>query len=100
MAAALRITHNETEYLIPLGSLSAIDSKDFRKATGVSLAQVIAEGSGDIDTMAALVWLHRRKRDRSLTFAQVAQEFKYDSDLDIDLENLEGEAAAEQFPEA
>lgn len=81
--AVLVITVDGTQYKVKLSQLTAIDAKDFRAAVGVSLAQAIAGGSGDLDVIAGLVWLARRKIERGLPYAKVAAALTYDSDIDL-----------------
>ncbi len=81
---ALAITVDGTTHTIRLANLTAIDAKDFRAAVGVSLAQAMSEGSTDLDVVAGLVWLARRKTERGLPYATVAKALTYDSDLSVD----------------
>lgn len=82
-SAALAITVDGTTHTIRMGRLTAIDAKDFRAAVGVSLAQAITGGSGDLDVIAGLVWLVRRQRERGLAYAKVAKEMTYESDIEM-----------------
>lgn len=81
--ATLVITVDGKEYKVKLSQLTAIDAKDFRASVGVSLAQAIAGGSGDLDVIAGLVWLARRKIERGLPYAKVAASLTYESDIDL-----------------
>lgn len=65
------------EYRIDLADLTGTDARDFRQAIGVTLAQVVSAGGGDLDTMAALVWLARRRTNKGLPFAAVADNMTY-----------------------
>lgn len=73
------------EYRLDRRQMTANDAKDFRAAVGVSLNQVLMEGSMDVDVVAGIVWLVRRRRDRTLAYATVAEAITYDSDISIDL---------------
>lgn len=88
----LAITVDGTTHTVRLAQLTAIDAKEFRAAVGVSLAQAMAEGSTDLDVVAGLVWLARRKRERGLAFAKVAKEITYETDLDVAQPDDEAEA--------
>lgn len=79
----LCITVNGKEYIIRMSELTAIDAKDFRARVGVSLAQVMSNESADLDTVAGLVWLARRKRDPRVRFEDVARELTYDTEIDF-----------------
>lgn len=81
--SSLAITVDGTTYTVRMADLSAIDAKEFRAAVGVSLAQAMHEGSTDLDVIAGLVWLARRKRERGLAYVKVAKDINYDSDIDV-----------------
>ncbi|HET7486835.1 MAG TPA: hypothetical protein VFJ85_02835 [Acidimicrobiales bacterium] len=80
---ALVIAVDGQTYTIRLGDLSALDAKDFRAAVGVSLAQVMTNGSTDLDVLAGLVWLARRRRERGLAYKTVAKVLTYDTPVDV-----------------
>lgn len=67
----------EGTYLIDLADLSGTDSRDFRHAIGSTLADVVANGGGDLDVLSALVWLQRRKSNKALPFHAVADHLTY-----------------------
>lgn len=93
----LRVTVDDKQYDIDFSDLTAIDSKAFRHAVGIPLASVLANTQdGDLDVIAGLVWLHRRKNgEPSIAYDTVAASIKFTSTLDI------GDAEAEaDAPEA
>ena len=67
----------EGRYQVDLADLNGVDSRDFRGAIGISLAEVVGNGGGDLDTLAALVWLTRRKSNKALPFQAVAEHINY-----------------------
>ncbi len=79
------ITLDGAEYRLRFRDITAIDAKDFRAKVGVALTQALAEGSTDLDVVAGLIWLVRRKTERSLPYEAVAQAVNYDSDMDLEL---------------
>jgi hypothetical protein len=91
-SAALAITADGTTHTVRLAQLTAIDAKEFRAAVGVSLVEAMTGGSVDLDVIAGLVWLARRKRERGLAYAKVARELNYGSDLDVTELTTEAEA--------
>ena len=81
------------EYRLDRRQMTANDAKDFRGAVGVPLTKVMAEGSWDVDVVAGIVWLVRRRTERTLAYQTVAAGITYDSDIDI---NLAGRTPAEE----
>ena len=73
------------EYRLDRRQMTANDARDFRGAVGVPLTKVIAEGSWDVDIVAGIVWLVRRRTERTLAYQTVAEGITYDSDINIDL---------------
>lgn len=69
----LYITVSGHGYEINLRDLTPRDARDFRRVTGTPL--VAAMSSPDVDHVAAFVWLHRRRSERKLTFAEVESDF-------------------------
>lgn len=97
----IRITLHGRTYAIDVMELSALDEEDFEARTGLSL---VALGSvmGDhsrmrLSIIAALVWLHRRRRERTLTYEEVAGSITL-GDLMEAFDN-EDQAAEEPVPE-
>lgn len=82
MSQNLAITLDGREYVVRSAELTAIDAKDFRAAVGMSIMSVLTDPSGlDLDVVAGLVWLLRRRTERGLSFDAVAASINYDSDL-------------------
>lgn len=80
-------------YRLDRRQMTANDAKDFRAAVGVPLTKVMTEGSWDVDVVAGIVWLVRRRTERTLAYATVAGDITYDSDIKI---NLAGRTPAEE----
>ena len=64
-----------TAYELRLGDLTPRDSGDFRREVGMPLMQ--AFGATDLDVIAGFVWLIRRRAQRNLSYAEVADSFTY-----------------------
>lgn len=68
-------------YEICFEDCTALDAKDCRRQTGLSLSQIFgsaADAEPDLDSVAALVWLARRKAgERELAFDRVAASISY-----------------------
>lgn len=96
---AVAITVDGERYLIRLSDLTAIDAGDFRRAVGTSLVSVMSEGSADLDVIAGLVWLARRKRERGLKYEDVARRLTYDTSVEV-AEPAGEEGAGDHDPEA
>lgn len=83
-SAVVRVTVDGEQYDIDFSDLSAIDSKDFRKAVGIPLASVLTERQdADIDVIAGLVWLARRKKEPRLSYEEVAESINFTTDMDM-----------------
>jgi hypothetical protein len=64
--------------------LSARDTTDVRRATGMSF-RFLMEAAGkdpDLDVVAAVVWLARRQAGESVTFDEVANAIGYDANIE------------------
>lgn len=62
-----------TAHQVRLGSVTGSDAKLFRAQVGTGLLEAIAGGALDLDTIAGLVWLSRRRGgERSLPYQTVA----------------------------
>lgn len=78
---ALKITVHGVDYTLNFADLNPLDAADVRKATGLAL-NVLINADPDLDTIAVLYWLARRKSgDRRVTFAEIASELSYDAVL-------------------
>lgn len=67
------------DYPLRFEDLNPVDAADVRRATGLSLSQVL-DAEPDLDTVGILYWLARRKGgDRKATFEACAQEITYDA---------------------
>lgn len=66
------------KYEVRLGDLTPRDARDFRSAVGVPLIKAVTSDSTDLDVIAGLVWLVRRRTSHQLRFEQVLDSFTYD----------------------
>lgn len=83
-SSVIRASVDGVDYDLDFSDLTAIDAKDFRREVGTPLASVLTGGvDADIDVIAGLVWLARRKHQPSLTYTEVAQSISFTSDLDV-----------------
>jgi hypothetical protein len=78
-----RFTIDGTVYEILAGDLSALDVQALRKQVGTSFPSLLAtlfSDEGDIDTVAAVLWLARKVNggEPALTYNEVAAEVGYD----------------------
>jgi uncharacterized protein (TIGR03382 family) len=100
----IKITTNGNPYEIDLGALSALDEKDYFIAVGHTIMDLFTGAAGfSTYAVAGLVWLWRRRHnERTLTFAEVADEFKM-SDLETlkigDEEEDEGPQTDAEVPQ-
>lgn len=81
--SALEITLDGETFTLRFSDLTAIDAKDFRAAVGIPLTAAMTEGVTDLDIIAGLVWLARRRRERGLAYATVAKALTYDTPFDM-----------------
>lgn len=82
--AIIRTTIDGVHYDLDLGDITALDAKDFRREVGIPLAAAMSEAEGvDIDVIAGLVWLVRRKTERGLSYTDVASTITFNSDIDF-----------------
>lgn len=66
--------------------MNALDVRDLRRATGMSLGKLLEALSDDpdIDIIAAIVWLSRRQHgEPKIKYELVVQQIGYDTDLDF-----------------
>jgi len=75
---ALEITVNDKQYVIRLQDFSALEAREFRREMGSGLTAAFAD-TPDLDTIAGVLWLHRRKSNPKLKFDDVARELTYDN---------------------
>lgn len=82
--AVVRITVDGMNYDLDMGDINAIDAKDFRREVGITLASSMTDSVDvDLDVIAGLVWLARRKTERGLTYNDVASMLSFNSDIDF-----------------
>lgn len=83
-SSVVRATVDGVDYDLDFSDLNAIDAKDFRREVGIPIASVLTGGvDADLDVIAGLVWLARRKNEPSLTYTAVAESISFTSDLDL-----------------
>lgn len=73
---ALAITVDGKEYVIRFEDFNALEAREFRREMGAGLAAAFSD-SPDLDTIAGVLWLHRRKTNPKLKFDEVAKELTY-----------------------
>ncbi len=84
--AGVEIALNGKTYKLAMSDCTALDAKDCRRQTGMSLNTIFGSASGesDLDSIAAMVWLARRHDgERELTYDDVASEITYGSDFKV-----------------
>lgn len=81
---ALVITIGAQTYRLRPGQITGLDAKDFHAQTGQRLIDVMRRGPLDLEEVAGLVWIARRRRERGLPFEVVAAEINYDSELKVE----------------
>lgn len=86
---ALELTVDGETFTLRFSDLTAIDAKDFRVAVGVPLTDAMSAETTDLDIIAGLVWLARRKRERGLPYLKVAKELTYDTPFDMGQSNAD-----------
>lgn len=74
----VEITVDGKHYSIQFEDFNALDAKAFRQEVGTGLAAAFAD-SPDLDTMAGLLWIYRRKTNPKLKFEDVARGLTYTS---------------------
>lgn len=75
--AAIEIVAAGAKYQIRMSDLTAADAGLFRKTLGIPLSAAFQEGNADIDVIAGLVWLVRRRANPTLAYASVAETLNY-----------------------
>lgn len=87
--AQLLVTVDGAEHYLTIRDLTALDAKDFRAKVGSSLQDALRDvygGQGiDLDRVAGLVWLSRRRSEPKLPFESVAYTLGYESEIVVDL---------------
>ena len=78
-----------TPYEIDMKDLSGVDVLDARKVLGIGLVQAASQGM-DIDVVAVLVWLVRRRASKGLAFNAVADTINY-GNVDFDVKPQAGD---------
>lgn len=78
--AQIRVVCGGNPYEISLADISSLDEFDYYKATGQTFMDVFS-GKVSSFAIAGMVWVYRRRFERSLTFEEVLKEFKL-SDLE------------------
>lgn len=73
---ALEITVDGKEYVIRFEDFNALEAREFRREMGSGLAAAFSD-TPDLDTIAGVLWLHRRKTHPKLKFEEVAKELTY-----------------------
>lgn len=73
---ALEITVDGKQYVIRFEDFNALEAREFRREMGSGLAAAFAD-TPDLDTIAGVLWLHRRKTHPKLKFEDVARELTY-----------------------
>lgn len=73
---ALAITVDGNEYVIRFEDFNALEAREFRREMGTGIAAAFTD-SPDLDTIAGVLWLHRRKTNPKLKFEDVAKSLTY-----------------------
>lgn len=77
LTITFKLAGGET-YTVRHVDMTAIDARDFRRAVGERLVTVFAGTLGaDLDVIAGLLWLTRRRDEPHLTYEQVAEDLRY-----------------------
>lgn len=84
-------------YEVDYNTLTAVDAGDFRRVVGIPLVHAFRNGA-DLDVIAALVWLVRRRGQRGLTYEEVAESINY-GNVEFDTDEA-AEAKDPNSPEA
>ncbi len=95
-SATLRVTWDGRTDEIRLDDVTAAEAGLFRRHVGISLRQAFEDI--DVDTMAGLVWLVRRRENSRLTYEQVARSFTY-ADLAAAMEDTLDDDSAVEGPD-
>lgn len=80
----ISISIDDTEYVIRMSDMTGLDAKDFRAQVGMTLTSVFfGQVPQDIDTLAGLIWLARRRTEPGLTYRQVAGSINLTTVMDV-----------------
>ncbi len=73
---ALEITVDGKQYVIRFEDFNALEAREFRREMGSGLSAAFQD-TPDLDTIAGVLWLLRRKASPKLKFEEVAKELTY-----------------------
>ena len=76
----IRVVCGGNPYEIALSDISALDEHDYYKLTGQTFMDVFS-GKVSSFAIAGIIWVYRRRWEKTLTFDEVMREFKL-SDLE------------------
>lgn len=92
---SLYVEHDGRKIPVRLEDCNAIEARDVRKATGVSLQQIMAvarDGSVDLEVVATLVWLARRHDgEKSLSWEDVAESISISNPAKVGVDDVEAD---------
>lgn len=89
-------------YSVFAKDLSALDTAALRRELGLSFRGLLEAGNTDpdIDLLAGVMWLSRRVAgESSLTYAEVASAFTYDTEVELVPEDEAAELLEDGLPE-
>lgn len=92
-----------TKYPFRLQEVTARDTGDLRRATGMSVRAVIVAMAEDpdIDVIAALVFLSKRQNgEPKVVYADVAAEIGYETTLDLVSDDIPTDESDESDPDS
>lgn len=99
---AFEITVDGKQYVIRFEDFNALEAREFRRELGSGLAAAFND-TPDLDTIAGVLWLHRRKTNPKLKFDEVAKELTYFNfdvvDDDEDVVGDDEDAVGDDDPE-
>lgn len=89
---ALSLTVDGKEYIIRFQDFNALEAREFRREMGTGLSAAFAD-TPDLDTIAGLLWIHRRKTNPRLQYDEVAKVLNYDN---LEIEESDGSDGTEE----
>lgn len=96
----LTVTFQGHQYGIQMGDFSAKDEMDFERVTGGrSLMACFTEGKFDSVAVAGMLWLVKRRYEKSLNFDKLAARFKWNDMQSIEFSGGPEEDEDEETPE-
>jgi hypothetical protein len=95
----LQLTVDGEHVVIRFGDLTPRDARDFRRAVGTPLMQAFTPENLDLDMLAGLVWLARRRDNPALTYEEVESTTTFGSFV-FDTETSTNGQEAPDDPEA